>query len=522
MGVTRLTVRARLTVAFGGLAAIAVIVSGLALHALTESNERFASYASGINTRGQLAEQVRSAVDRRAMAAQNLLLLATPEDREREKVAIDQAQADIHEKLRQLKEASKSAPVHAREMVADIDQIEAAYGPVALAIVNAAWSNRRDEAIKLMNEQSRPLHAKLIAATDSFSAQSRQRQKELLVESTEQYERQRTLLSAISLAAVAFALSTGVFITRRLTRALGAEPASLSDLARRVAEGNISPINGAEFAPSGSVLASMDVMQKSLVSLIARVRAASDNIATGSSEIASGNQDLSSRTEQQASSLQETVASMDQITSSVKQNAENAQRASELATSAQEISHQGKEVVSNVVQTMTDINQSSTKVAEITGIIEAIAFQTNILALNAAVEAARAGEDGRGFAVVASEVRSLAQRSSSAAKEIKELIDSSVERIRDGSVLAEQAGHTMGEITQAIGRVSDIIGEIAVSSNEQSRGIEQVNGAIVQMDEVTQQNAALVEEAAAASKSLEDQGLQLIQAIAVFRVYGQS
>ena len=211
---------------------------------------------------------------------------------------------------------------------------------------------------------------------------------------------------------------------------------------------------------------------------------------------------------------------MEQLTSTVRQNAENAQQASTLAANASHVAQRGSTVVGQVVDTMTDISSSSTKIADITGIIEGIAFQTNILALNAAVEAARAGEQGRGFAVVASEVRSLAQRSSSAAKEIKDLIASSVQKIRDGSVLVGEAGATMAEVTQAVARVTDIMGEIAAASSEQSRGIEQVNLAITQMDEVTQQNAALVEEAAAASKSLEVQGQQLNESVAFFRLKG--
>lgn len=256
-----------------------------------------------------------------------------------------------------------------------------------------------------------------------------------------------------------------------------------------------------------------------MTDIVQRVQTASDAIATGASEIASGNENLSSRTEEQAASLEETASSMEELTTTVKQNAENAKQASTLANNASEVVRKGSGAVDNVVSTMTDISDSSSKIADITGIIEGIAFQTNILALNAAVEAARAGEQGRGFAVVASEVRSLAQRSSSAAKEIKELITTSVQKIQDGSSLAGNAGKTMSEVTHAIARVTDIMGEIASASVEQSRGIEQVNLAIAQMDEVTQQNAALVEEAAAASKSLEEQGITLTEAAAFFKVH---
>ena len=244
-----------------------------------------------------------------------------------------------------------------------------------------------------------------------------------------------------------------------------------------------------------SLLFALGSMRDNLAAIVGRMRTGTDAIATASRQISAGNSDLSSRTEEQAASLEETASSMEELTSTVKQNAENAQQASALAANASEVAHKGSTVVGQVVDTMTDINQSSTKIAEITGIIEGIAFQTNILALNAAVEAARAGEQGRGFAVVASEVRSLAQRSSSAAKEIKDLITVSVQKFQNGSTLADEASKSMSDVTLAIGRVTDIMGEIAATSSEQSRGIEQINQAVTQMDEVTQQNAALVEEA---------------------------
>jgi len=318
--------------------------------------------------------------------------------------------------------------------------------------------------------------------------------------------------------AIVLSGSLGVLLLRALMRSLGAEPDVLRDVTRRVADGDLSPVSGARRAPAGSVLRSMGEMQESLVRLIGEVRAAADNIATGSSQIAAGNVDLSSRTEQQAASLQETAASMEQLTSTVKQNSDSAQQASALAAAASDVAQKGHEVVNEVAATMNDISESSTKIADITGLIEGIAFQTNILALNAAVEAARAGEQGRGFAVVASEVRSLAQRSSSAAKEIKDLIATSVQKILDGSALAGDAGKTMSEVTQAVARVTDIMQEIATASGQQSHGIEQVNQAIAQMDEVTQQNSALVEEAAAASQALEHQGRQLNESIAFFRL----
>ncbi|MEC9800638.1 methyl-accepting chemotaxis protein [Escherichia marmotae] len=268
----------------------------------------------------------------------------------------------------------------------------------------------------------------------------------------------------------------------------------------------------------GQLAESLRHMQSELVRTVGDVRNGANAIYSGASEIATGNNDLSSRTEQQAASLEETAASMEQLTATVKQNAENARQASHLALSASETAQRGGNVVDSVVQTMRDISTSSQKIADIISVIDGIAFQTNILALNAAVEAARAGEQGRGFAVVAGEVRNLAQRSAQAAREIKTLIEDSVGKVDVGSTLVESAGETMAEIVSAVTRVTDIMGEIASASDEQSRGIDQVGLAVVEMDRVTQQNAALVEESAAAAAALEEQASRLTEAVAVFRI----
>ncbi|WP_248558363.1 methyl-accepting chemotaxis protein [Paraburkholderia terrae] len=321
------------------------------------------------------------------------------------------------------------------------------------------------------------------------------------------------------LAVLAGALSAVVVVLNRgMLRSLGGEPSYAAEIANQIASSDLTAV--VKTAPSDrvSLLFSMKRMQEQLTQTIGTIMASADSISTATHQISAGNQDLSRRTEEQAASLEETAASMEQLTCTVAENADNASQAHQIAAQAALVAEQGEAVVSRVVETMEDINANSDRIGTIVGIIEGIAFQTNILALNAAVEAARAGEHGRGFAVVASEVRSLAQRSSTASKEIKDLIRDSVERVRAGAGQVSEAGGRMREITREIGRVTEIMGEIAAASQEQSKGIGQVNQTVTQMDEVTQQNAALVEQAAAAASSLESQASDLKASVSMFRL----
>jgi methyl-accepting chemotaxis protein len=332
------------------------------------------------------------------------------------------------------------------------------------------------------------------------------------------YHSSLTIMLGLVVGSLGAGLALGFWITRSLTRQLGGEPAYAAEVASKIADGDLTVNVDLGRDDHGSVLYAMKTMRDSLGGIVSQVRAGTDTIATASSQIASGTMDLSARTEQQAGALEETASSMEELTSTVKANADHARTANELARSASEVARKGGAVVDEVIGTMDAINQSSGKIADIIGVIDGIAFQTNILALNAAVEAARAGEQGRGFAVVASEVRNLAQRSAAAAKEIKQLIDDSVSKVDAGARQVDQAGVTMRDIVTSIQRVTDIMADIQAASGEQTTGIEQINQAIIQMDTVTQQNAALVEQSAAASESMQEQAKKLSEVVSVFRL----
>jgi methyl-accepting chemotaxis protein len=517
-----LSVQKQLTIAFGALVALVVLVSGFAVQGLSSLNTKFANYVAGEARREGLAVNILNAANQRAVAVRDMVLVKTTAERTTQQAAAVKAHEALQSTLKALKDEVRAGRSDVgerdRTLVAAIDKVEAAYSPVALAIVQLAAADRREEAIDKMNIECRPLLAELVATSSAYLDYTHDQAIAKVDAAAAAYATQRSLLLTVSGLTIALAVVLGWQITRRLLAALGAEPAELSRAARRVAEGDLGPVRGADTARPGSVLASMGAMQAQLVGLIRQVRGAADSIATASVEIAQGNVDLSSRTEQQAAALQQTASTMEELGTTVRRNADNASQANQLAQGASKVAVKGGAVVSEVVTTMKGINDGSRKISEIISVIDGIAFQTNILALNAAVEAARAGEQGRGFAVVAGEVRSLAQRSAEAARQIKTLITSSVEQVAQGTMLVDQAGQTMDEIVGAIQRVSDIVREISSASAEQSQGVGQVGEAVSQMDQVTQQNAALVEESAAAAASLRDQARQLVETVAMFRL----
>ncbi|MHA6907345.1 methyl-accepting chemotaxis protein [Ralstonia pseudosolanacearum] len=520
MGLHRLTIQAKLLASFGLLAAIVVALSGFAILALDGANARFIGFVDGVNARVMLVTRIRAAVDRRAIAARNLVLATTAQERALEKAEAERAHEEVHAGLDELETrlAAPGVTDKARQLGAEIRRIENAYGPVALDIVKLAAEGQREAANQKINAECKPLLDTLVKAVKVYAGYGAELSQRTLQEAEARAAWLRSIVIGASVVAVMLAVGLGLVITRSLLKALGTEPAVLNEITRKISAGDLAPIPLAQAAPKGSVFESMAAMQQSLAGIVGAVRGAANAISVGSAQIAAGNVDLSSRTEEQASSLQQTVSTMEQLTATVRQNADNARQANTLSIDASAVAQKGSAEVDQVVATMGDISRESVKIGEITGIIEGIAFQTNILALNAAVEAARAGEQGRGFAVVASEVRTLAQRSSSAAKDIKALIGASLEKITTGSGAAEQAGRTMQAVTLAVEKVTAIIHEITQASEEQTSGIEQISHAMGQMDQVTQHNAALVEQAAAASQSLEQQGRELDHAVASFRL----
>ena len=403
-----------------------------------------------------------------------------------------------------------------RKIYQDAIAIRTRYQDAKNQVMNAKKAGNAEEGERLYRESFEPAAKAYQEKVKELLAQQRKAIDATAASINEANQRSTRLMTTLGILLLAFGAWAAWVISRSITVPLHAA----LGIANTVAEGDLTTRFDDETARDeiGDLMKALRGMNDALRRVVSQVQTGTTAIATASSEIASGNLDLSSRTEEQASSLEETASSMEELTSTVRQNADNANQANQLAQAASEVATRGGEIVGKVVETMGSIDASSRKIVDIIGTIDGIAFQTNILALNAAVEAARAGEQGRGFAVVASEVRNLAQRSAAAAKEIKELIDNSVTQVNAGTSLVQQAGTTMGEVVTSVRRVTDIMGEITSASREQSVGIDEVNQAIGQMDQVTQQNAALVEQAAAAAASMQEQAAQLAQVAASFKL----
>ncbi len=507
-----MNLKLKLPLAFAGILAVVVVAALVGIHGLNDSNALYENEVAANHARERAVADLLVTFKTQVQEWKDTLLRGKdPAKLDKHWSAFARQEAAVDDKARAL-----LATLPAGESRQWVEQFAAAHLKMGegyrrgfeafkaaafdSAAGDAAVAGVDREPARLLAESGKKIATDSAAVSASAAAQAH-----------------RATIGSIVLMLLAGVggIAVGVVFSRRITRpvddALG--------LARAIAAGDLTtPVrtNGADEV--AQLLAALAAMQGSLSGVVGNVRHNSESVSTAAGEISQGANDLSSRTEEQASALQQAASSMEQLGCTVRQNAENAMSANQLALGASTVARKGGAVVGEVVETMKGINESSRRIVDIIGVIDGIAFQTNILALNAAVEAARAGEQGRGFAVVASEVRSLAQRSADAAKEIKSLISASVERVEHGTALVDQAGVTMTEIVQAISRVTDIMGEISAASTEQSGGVGQIGMAISQMDQATQQNAALVEESAAAAESLRDQARQLVQVVSVFKL----
>jgi len=517
--INSLSVKATLRLAFASLLLGTVVIGGFALvqiHGIGDSTQLIYDQGYVAST---AAEEARANVLRASRAQKTLLTASTAKERDELGAEINDDLANIDRELATIQSMSKD------------DASIALDKNLAGAVKD--WSGHLQAFVTLIKQQSLDLSqmnwqvgmmdvsllvetGKLEKTVNELVAKRGAAAQGALAASNAISHSSLILMAAMTAVLMVLTYFVSAWVERRLTRQLGGEPAYAKEIAAHIASGDLAGQIKLRPRDQSSMLFALKQMQTDLSQTVGEIASSAEAIALASSEISMGNVDLSHRTEQQAVSLEKTAASMDQLTSTVKQNADNARQASAFATDASDIAAKGGDVVERVVNTMGQINDSAKGIRDIIGVIEGIAFQTNILALNAAVEAARAGEQGRGFAVVAGEVRTLAQRSASAAKEIKNLISTSVARVESGSTLAEEAGNTMREVVNAVKRVTDVIGEISAASLEQSHGIEEINRAVVQMDASTQQNAALVEEAAAAAQSLDDQAKILRNLIGKF------
>jgi len=523
MNFSNMKVAMRLGFGFTLVSALLVLMTILGLARMAQLEDRLTDIAEVNNVESKYASTMYLTITERALALRNLILLENnPTEAQIEVKRIgDQAKkyAETEEKLDKMFTSSPTTTAKERALLAQIKAQAVAAVPFYPKALELVEKDKKDEAYKLLRFEFRPVQKKWWELLRELMALKDQQTDQAVADAEKAYANARNLMLLFGALALLTSIAAAFMITRGLIKQLGGEPKDAAEIAGKIAAGDLTVAIATKPNDTSSLMYAMKAMRDNLAEICGQVYRATDTISSASHQIATGNLDLSSRTEEQASSLEQTASSVEELTTTVKQNAGSAHEANQLAESASEVATRGGAVVAQVVNTMGSINDASRKIVDIIGVIDGIAFQTNILALNAAVEAARAGEQGRGFAVVAAEVRNLAQRSSAAAKEIKALIGDSVEKVDIGAKLVDQAGATMHEIVESIKHVTDIMGEITGATQEQTSGIEQINQAISHMDQTTQQNSALVEEVAATATALEEQAVQLKQIVSIFKLH---
>jgi len=523
MTLRNMTVAQRLGIGFGVVSLLLLVVISLALASMRQIQARMIEITKVNDVETRLAQTMDLTVTERALALRNLILLKEEKEIRVEVKRIGDQEAKYAgamEKMADMFRTMASATPEEQALLDSIRKQGELAAPFIKRAQDLALGQQQDQAYPFLRYEFRPVQKKWWELIRQLIALEEKQNVEAVANAEAAYDSARQQMLIVGGLALLCSVAAAWLITRRMVRQLGCEPDEAAAIAAEIAAGNLGVAIHTCSGDTSSLLHAMQSMRDGLTRIVGQVQSSSDTIASAATQIASGNLDLSSRTEQQASTLEETASSMEELTSTVRLNSDRARQANGLAESASSVAAKGGAVVAEVVHTMAAIDTSAHKIVDIIAVIDGIAFQTNILALNAAVEAARAGEQGRGFAVVASEVRTLAQRSAAAAKEIKELIGDSVDKVQIGNRLVEQAGATMDEVVVSVKRVTDMMSDILMASQEQTAGIEQINHAVTQMDDVTQQNAALVEEAAAAAQAMQEQVNSLNEVVSTFRLTG--
>ncbi len=525
MNLSKIKVGKLLGFGFALVLAFLVAVTVLGITRMAQIQSRLENIVGVSNVQTRLIIDMRAIVYDRMVSLRNLTLLTDPDDMAPDLAKIKEQgekYTAADEQLAKIIESDSATTAEEKSLLTKLREAQSAAATLPSKAQELGLANNPEVATITLIKKLRPVQKKWLDALDEMITLEDKLNAGVADDAKSAFATARTLMLLLGGLALAAGVAAAMIITKSLLNQLGGEPDYASQIASQIAAGDLAVVINLKPGDTTSIIAEMKHMRDSLVNIVGEVRVRTDTIATASSEIAMGNIDLSNRTEQQAGSLEKTASAMKELTGTVKLNADNAREASQLAQSASEVARHGGTVVAQVVDTMSSITESAKKIEDIIAVIDGIAFQTNILALNAAVEAARAGEQGRGFAVVASEVRNLAQRSAVAAKEIKALIGDSVEKVETGSKLVSQAGVTINQIVSSVKQVTDIISEISHASQNQSADIEGINHSVIDMDGMTQQNAALVEEAAAAAQSLQDQAAELANVVSIFKLNAEA